>query len=55
MRTRRPHDRDGEEKVIISLVISLGMIILAVLGWWLWNVLAPIGPALSDVTLVEMP
>jgi hypothetical protein len=55
MLTRRSHNTDGEERVIISLAISLGMIILAVLGLWLWKVLAPIALVLSGLSPIEMP
>lgn len=55
MMPRRPHNWDGEEKVIISLVMSLAMIILAALSWWLWKALAPIGSAIPGVSSVELP
>jgi hypothetical protein len=29
----------GELGVFISLVISLGMVILTIIAWWLWKVL----------------
>jgi uncharacterized iron-regulated membrane protein len=50
-----PGKLDGELGVLISLVVSLGMIILTVTGWWLWKILAAIAPVLSGVSSIEMP
>lgn len=55
MLTRRSQNMAGEEGVLMSLAISLGMVILAILGWWLWKVLAQIASALSGVSPIEMP
>jgi hypothetical protein len=55
MLTRHSHKWDGEERVVISLAIALGIVILAVLGLWLWKVVAPTAPALADRPPIEMP
>jgi hypothetical protein len=34
---RRIHDHAGEEVVLMSLIISIGMIALTVVGLWLWQ------------------
>lgn len=46
---------DGELSVLISLIVSLGMIILAVAGWWLWNTLPGLMGAILSIGFVEMP
>ena len=50
-----PGKLDGELGVLISLVVSIGMVTLVVAGWWLWKILAAIAPVLSGVSLIEMP
>jgi len=55
MMPRRSQNIAGEEGVLMSLAISFGMLILAVLGLWLWKVLAQIAPVLSGVSSIEMP
>jgi hypothetical protein len=45
----------GEEGTLMSLAISLGMVILAILGWWLWKILARIASAISGISLIETP
>lgn len=42
MRNRRQHGVREELGVLISLAVSLGMIILAVAGLWLWRIISPI-------------
>jgi hypothetical protein len=34
---RRIHDHAGEEEVLMSLIVSIGMIALAVVGLWPWQ------------------
>lgn len=35
-------DTEGEETVIISLAVSVGLVILAAVGLWMWNIFTPI-------------
>jgi len=51
----RPEKLDGEFDVLISLVVSVGLVLLTVAGWWLWKILAAIAPVLSSVSSIEMP
>lgn len=56
MLKQHPGKWDRELGTLISLVMSLGMIVLAIAGWWLWKILAPIAPVLSSgVSSIEMP
>jgi len=48
-------DKQEETGVAISLAISVGMIFLALIGWWLWRLLAPIAEAMFATTPIEMP
>jgi hypothetical protein len=41
--------------VLISLVVSLGMIILAIIGWWMWKFLAGFVDVMSGTATVEIP
>lgn len=50
-----PGKLDGELGVLISLVVSLGMIILTVVGWWLWNTFPGFMGAVMSVSSVEIP
>lgn len=49
MLRRRSYNRDGEEAVLISLATSIGMIILTVVGWWMWKIFARIAEALLPI------
>lgn len=49
------HNRDREDGTIISLVISLGMIILTAVGWWLWKIFARIAETMFTLPPGEMP
>jgi hypothetical protein len=46
---------NGEEAVVISLAISLGMIGLTILGWWLWKIFARIAEVMFTLPPGEMP
>ncbi len=48
-------DTEGEEGVIISLALSVGLVILAAVGWWAWKVLARIAEAMFILPPGEMP
>lgn len=50
-----PGKLNGELGVLISLAVSVGMVLLTVLGWWLWKILAASAPVLSSVSSIEMP
>ncbi|NOS82345.1 MAG: hypothetical protein HOP32_12265 [Nitrospira sp.] len=50
-----PGKLGGEIGVLISLVVSLGMVVLTITGWWLWKILTAIAPSLSDLSLIEIP
>jgi hypothetical protein len=40
---KRLSDHMREEyPVVISLVLSLGIIILTIVGWWMWSAVRPI-------------
>ncbi len=39
MSGQSPSFGDDEVRVLISLVVSLGMAILAVTAWWLWELI----------------
>ncbi|MGH7228070.1 MAG: hypothetical protein ACREIH_02550 [Nitrospiraceae bacterium] len=45
----------GEESVLISLVLSLGLIVCAVGGVWLWKALAWITGALVQASPPDLP
>lgn len=49
------HNMDGEDGVVISLAVSLGMIILTGVGLWTWKTLARIAEAMSILPPSEMP
>lgn len=55
MLNRGQHRVQEELSVLISLVVSLGMIILTVVGWWLWNTFPSLMGAVMSVSSVEMP
>ncbi len=55
MLTRRSQNMAGEEGVLMSLAISLGMIILTAVGLWMWKVLARIAEAMFILPPSEMP
>ncbi|TKS60146.1 MAG: hypothetical protein EWM73_03196 [Nitrospira sp.] len=50
-----PGKLDGELGVLISLAVSLGMVILTVAGWWLWNTFPGLMEAVTSVSSVEIP
>ncbi|MEK7350580.1 MAG: hypothetical protein AAB177_06870 [Nitrospirota bacterium] len=50
-----PGKLDGELGVLISLVVSLGMVILVVAGWWLLNIFPSLMGAVMSVSSVEIP
>ncbi|MEK6804589.1 MAG: hypothetical protein AABZ34_18300 [Nitrospirota bacterium] len=50
-----PGKLDGERGVLISLAVSLGMVILTVAGWWLWNTFPGLMGAVMSVSSVEIP
>lgn len=52
---RHPGKLDGELGALISLIVSLGMIILAVAGWWLWNTFHGLMGAILSMDFVEIP
>lgn len=55
MINRRHHCVREELGVLISLVLSLGMILLAIFGLWLWRIFEQIGKASVAITSVELP
>lgn len=55
MRNRRQHGVREELGVLISLAVSLGMIILTVVGWWLWKTIPALAEAIFFVSSVEIP
>ena len=50
-----PGKLDDELGVLISLVISLGMIVLAVAGWWLLNIFPNLVGMVMSSSSVEIP
>ncbi|MBI4001574.1 MAG: hypothetical protein HY348_07305 [Nitrospira defluvii] len=50
-----PGKLDGELDVLISLVVSVGMVLLTVLGWWLWNTFPGLIGAVMSVSSVGIP
>ena len=50
-----PGKLDDELGVLISLVISLGMIVLAVAGWWLLNIFPNLVGMVMSASSVEIP
>ena len=50
-----PGKLDGELGVLISLAISLGMVILTVASWWLWNTFPGLMGMVMSVSSVEIP
>jgi hypothetical protein len=52
---RYPQSMQEESGVMISLAISIGMIILAVVGWWMWKIFAPIAQAIFAISPSEVP
>lgn len=55
MLNRRQYRMQEELSVLISLVVSLGMIILTVVGWWLVSTFPGLMAAVTSVSSVEMP
>ena len=55
MINRRQHRMQEELGVLISLAVSLGMIILTVVGWWLWGTFPGLMGAVMSVSSVEIP
>ncbi len=55
MLNRRRHCLREEPGVLISLVVSIGMVLLTVLGWWLWNTFPGLMGAVMSVSSVEIP
>lgn len=55
MITRRSRLPREEYPVVVSLVVSLGMILTAIAGTWLWRTLARIGEAAMAITSLEIP
>ncbi|MCP9448162.1 MAG: hypothetical protein NNA22_11430 [Nitrospira sp.] len=49
---QHPGKPDGELGVLISLIVSLGMIILAIAGVWLWNTLHDLMGAILSMGFV---
>ncbi|MEW6542597.1 MAG: hypothetical protein AB1411_03200 [Nitrospirota bacterium] len=52
---RRFHTPDGERAVLISLTASVGMIILTIVGLWMWKILARIAEAMFNASPIEIP
>jgi hypothetical protein len=55
MITGRSPFRREDYPVVISLVVSLGMVLTAIAGTWLWRILAQIGEAAVAMTSIGMP
>lgn len=55
MLNRRQSCPREELGVFISLVVSLGMIVLAVAGWWLLNTFTNIVGMVMSASSVEIP
>ena len=54
-RGQHPGKLDGELGVLVSLVVSLGMVVLTVVGWWLWNTVPGLMGAVTSVSSLEIP
>lgn len=50
-----PGKLNGELGVLASLVVSLGMVILTVAGWWLWNTFPDLMGTVTSVSSLEIP
>lgn len=48
-------DTEGEEGVLISLAVSVGLVIFAAAGWWTWKILTRIAEAISILPPSDMP
>lgn len=48
-------DTEGEEAVIISLALSVGLVILAAVGSWMWNIFTPMTHTTFMLPPREMP
>jgi hypothetical protein len=55
MNRRRFSELEDEASVFLSLVVSCGMILVAILGWWMWKIFAQIGEAMVAITSIEIP
>lgn len=55
MMTKWPRHTDGEEGVLLSLAVSVGLVALTVAGWCLWKILAPLAQTVSAASSIEMP
>lgn len=55
MFNRRPHCVWEELGVLISLVVSLGMVILTAVGWWLWKTVPDTIEAMWCMRSLEIP
>lgn len=50
-----PGKLDGELGVLVSLVVSLAMVILTVVAWWLWNSFPGLMAVPIPVSSIEIP
>lgn len=48
-------DTEGEEGVLISLALSVGLVIFAAAGWWTWKILTRIAETVSILPPSDMP
>jgi hypothetical protein len=55
MNTRRSHALEGELAVLISVVVSLGMVALSLIGWFLWNAAVLIIESMSAMNPSDLP
>ncbi len=55
MNTRRSHALEGELAVLISVAVSLGMVALSLIGWFLWNAAALITESMSAMNPGDLP
>ncbi len=55
MNTRRSHALEGELIVLISVAVSLGIVALSIIGWFLWNVVVLIIESVSAMNPSDLP
>jgi hypothetical protein len=55
MNRHRFSELEDEAPVFLSLVVSCGMILVSILGWWMWKIFAQIGEAMVAITSLAIP
>ena len=55
MNQRSSYAMDDEKGVFLSLCVSLGFVLLAAAGWWLWTMFPSIVTVIFELGLMHAP